>query len=54
VVAINDEPDNEAVVEHAMEEAKLRHAPVLALGERRALHATREDLDRAVEEQKRC
>ena len=52
VVAINDEPDNEAVVEHAMEEAKLRNAPVLAIGERRALHGTREGLDRVVDKWK--
>jgi nucleotide-binding universal stress UspA family protein len=32
VVAINDSPDNDDVVEHAMAEAKLRPAPVLALG----------------------
>jgi len=32
VVAINDSPDNEAVVEQAIREAELRHAPVLALG----------------------
>jgi nucleotide-binding universal stress UspA family protein len=32
VVAINDSPDNDDVVEQAMAEAKLRHAPVLALG----------------------
>jgi nucleotide-binding universal stress UspA family protein len=32
VIAINDSPDNDDVVEHAMAEAKLRHAPVLALG----------------------
>jgi nucleotide-binding universal stress UspA family protein len=32
VVAINDSPDNDDVVEHAMAEAKLRHAPVLAVG----------------------
>ena len=32
VVAINDSPDNEDVVEEAMKEAQLRHAPVLALG----------------------
>jgi nucleotide-binding universal stress UspA family protein len=32
VVAINDSPDNEDVVEQAMKEAQLRHAPVLALG----------------------
>lgn len=43
-VAINDEADNPAVVEHAMAEAKLRHAPVLAIGERRADRGTREGL----------
>jgi len=32
VVAINDSPGNEEVVEQAMKEAELRHAPVLALG----------------------
>jgi nucleotide-binding universal stress UspA family protein len=32
VVAINDSPHNDDVVEQAMAEAKLRHAPVLALG----------------------
>jgi len=32
VVAINDSPENEDVVEQAMTEAELRHAPVLALG----------------------
>jgi nucleotide-binding universal stress UspA family protein len=52
VVAINDEPDNEVVVEHAMQEAKLRQAPVLALGER-ARKATRDDLERKVQEWKR-
>ncbi|WP_375481483.1 universal stress protein [uncultured Mycobacterium sp.] len=37
-VAVNDSPGNDDVVRHAMEEAELRHAPVLALG------AWREDL----------
>ncbi len=32
VVAITDQPDNETVVDQAMQEATLRHAPVLALG----------------------
>jgi nucleotide-binding universal stress UspA family protein len=32
VVAVNDSPDNDHVVEQAMAEAQLRHAPVLALG----------------------
>jgi len=32
VVAVNDSPGNDVVVEQAMVEAQLRHAPVLALG----------------------
>jgi nucleotide-binding universal stress UspA family protein len=32
VVAVNEAPDNDDVVEQAMQEAQLRHAPVLALG----------------------
>jgi nucleotide-binding universal stress UspA family protein len=32
VVAVNDSPGNDHVVEQAMVEAQLRHAPVLALG----------------------
>jgi nucleotide-binding universal stress UspA family protein len=51
VVAINDDPDNEAVVAHAMEEAKLRQAPVLALGDRRA-EASGDGLDREVDKWK--
>src|SRR5581483_2394292 len=35
VVAVNDSPDSDQVVEHAMEEAQLRQAPVLAVGELR-------------------
>lgn len=46
VVAVNDEPDDQAVVEQAMDEAKLRHAPVLAIGER---GATVEALDSEVD-----
>ena len=32
VVAVDDHADNESVIEHAMNEARLRHAPVLAVG----------------------
>ncbi len=42
VVAINDKHDNGAVVESALAEGKLRHAPVLIIGRRAGL-------DRAVE-----
>lgn len=34
VVRMSDAPDNDAVVEHAVREAKLRQAPMLALGGR--------------------
>jgi nucleotide-binding universal stress UspA family protein len=37
VVVMSGTPDNDAVVEHAMGEAKLRQAPVLALGSRENL-----------------
>ena len=54
VVAMNREPDHEVVIDHAMQEAKLRHAPVLALGERQHLaEAPRDYLDREVEKWKR-
>lgn len=33
VVAVTDRPENGAVVEHALQEARLRRAPVLALGD---------------------
>lgn len=36
IVAVNDRPHNGAVIEHAMREAALRHAPVLVLGDSRA------------------
>ncbi|MCV7151340.1 universal stress protein [Mycolicibacterium pyrenivorans] len=49
VVAVNDAPDNESVVEHALAEARLRKAPVLALGEGQR---TRDSLDRDVEKMK--
>lgn len=52
VVAINDSPDNEAVVEYAIQEAKLRQSPVLALGARHEdLGETPQDeLDRKVQQ----
>jgi nucleotide-binding universal stress UspA family protein len=54
VVAMNGEPDNETVIEHAMEEAKLRHAPVLVLGERReATNAPRDQFDRELQKWRR-
>lgn len=37
VVAVTDEPDSESVVERAMDEARLREAPVLMLGQRGGL-----------------
>jgi nucleotide-binding universal stress UspA family protein len=37
VVAVNEQPGNEAVVEVAIQEAKLRQAPVLALGDGQSL-----------------
>lgn len=45
VVAVNDQHDNEVVVESALVEAKLRHAPVLIIGKR-------DGLDRDVEQWK--
>jgi nucleotide-binding universal stress UspA family protein len=50
VVAVNDEPGNDDVVERAIKEAQLRHAPVLALGVwRRDLgEMPRDELDRRV------
>jgi nucleotide-binding universal stress UspA family protein len=39
VVAVNDKHDNEAVVECAIEEAKLRDAPVLVLGKQDGLQS---------------
>ncbi|HEX9834646.1 MAG TPA: universal stress protein [Mycobacterium sp.] len=37
VVAVTDEPDNESVVQQALDEARLRQAPVLMLGKRDGL-----------------
>jgi len=50
VVAVNDEPGNDDVVERAIKEARLRQAPVLALGVwRRDLgEMPRDELDRRV------
>ena len=54
VVAVNRDPDHQVVIDHAMQEAQLRHAPVLALGERQHLaEAPRDYLDREVEKWKR-
>ncbi len=51
VVAINDSPDNDQVVERAMEEAQLRQAPVLAVGELRKDNGDipSDELDRRIE-----
>ena len=51
VVAINDSPDNDDVVAQAMQEAQLRHAPVLALGVLRkdSGDMPSDDLDRRVQ-----
>ena len=38
VVALEDGPDHTVVVERAMQEAELRHVPVLALGDKRVAH----------------
>ena len=54
VAAVEDHADNESVIEHAMEEALLREAPVLAVGVRQEdLDATPNDeLDRRIEKWK--
>lgn len=50
VVAVDDRPGNDLVVARALDEARLRHAPVLAVGTRRnAMSAvTYDELDRRV------
>jgi nucleotide-binding universal stress UspA family protein len=56
-VAVNEAPDNDSVIECAMEEAELRRAPVLAVGVRREHHGetTHDELDRRVDRWKhRC
>jgi nucleotide-binding universal stress UspA family protein len=53
-VAVNEEPDNDSVIECAMEEARLRRAPVLAVGRRRDHlgETPHDELDRRVEKWK--
>lgn len=53
VVVMNDEPDHDVVVEQAMAEAKLRRAPVLALGQEHLGEAPRDGLDREVQKWRR-
>jgi len=55
VVAVDNEADNQTVVELAMEEARLRNAPVLAVGVRRSglLPLGCGELDRRVDECRR-
>jgi len=48
VVAVENAPGNDRVVEQAMREAELRHAPVLVLGERKAGDASPDVLDDTV------
>ena len=48
VVAVNEDPDNGAVVEQALREAELRDAPVLAIGEHLARHGDRAALEAEV------
>ncbi|WP_370331895.1 universal stress protein [Mycolicibacterium hippocampi] len=54
VVGVNDEPDNSNVVEHALREAKLRDAPVLAIGEHKTHLGSGEGLDAAVTKWRQC
>lgn len=53
IVAVDEQPDTDTVVEYAMEEAKLRHAPVLALGNRQSgAKALRDGLQHEVDKWK--
>lgn len=45
VVAVSYDPTRETVVEKALQEARLRGAPVLAVGESRTIHGSGEGLD---------
>ena len=54
VVGANDEPDNRNVVEYALREAKLRDAPVLAIGERKTRLGSGEGLGAAVTRWRQC
>ena len=53
VVAAKRRPGNDKVVEQAMEEAALRHAPVLLLGDRESGGAPYDELDREVDNWRR-
>lgn len=48
VVAINDDPDNKAVIEQALHESRLRGAPLLVIGERRTNRGSGRGLDEEV------
>ncbi|AFM16298.1 universal stress protein UspA-like protein [Mycolicibacterium chubuense NBB4] len=48
IVAVDDSPGNDAVVDQAMREATLRHAPVLALGERDSGREPGPELDETI------
>jgi nucleotide-binding universal stress UspA family protein len=54
VVAVNDRPDNDAVIECTLNEARLRHAPVLAVGvgAEDLGETTYQELDRRIEKWK--
>ncbi|MET0993942.1 MAG: universal stress protein, partial [Mycobacterium sp.] len=51
VVVVDDHPDNESVIEHGMAEARLRKAPVLAVGvwQEQLGEMPYDELDRRVE-----
>jgi len=55
VVVVDDHADNESVIEHAMDEARLRNAPVLAVGVRQHHFGemSHDELDRRIEESKK-
>jgi len=55
VVVVEDRADNESVIQHAIEEARLRKAPVLAVGVWQEDHGETpyDELDRRVEEWKK-
>ena len=55
VVAVEDHADNESVIEHAMNEARLRNAPVLAVGvwEEDFGEIPYDELDRRIEKWKK-
>ncbi|MGZ7007429.1 MAG: universal stress protein [Ilumatobacteraceae bacterium] len=53
VVAANQQPGNDAVVEQAMREASLRHAPVLLLGDRESADGAVDRLEHEIVSWKR-